>query len=91
MDKRFAISDEDLELVSGGVASGAAVMDDSQAGGHCPHCTQLMNRTADGGYVCPNCGAVYDKSGRQIGGSGYDQNNLSKKGVSSFGSSLKKK
>ncbi|MBQ9605616.1 MAG: hypothetical protein IJV16_00365 [Lachnospiraceae bacterium] len=64
MDKRFAIDDENLENVSGGIAE---VGDDPQVGGRCPYCTTLMNRTATG-YVCPDCGSVFDMNGNQIGG-----------------------
>ena len=82
MDKKFAINDEELEMVSGGIAETG---DDSQAAGRCPYCTTLMNRTASG-YVCPDCGSMFDLKGTQIGGMVHESKTR-RTGGSSFGSS----
>ncbi|MBO5551799.1 MAG: hypothetical protein J5966_07550 [Lachnospiraceae bacterium] len=88
MDKRFAIPDEELNQVSGGIIVTSGIADDPQAGGHCPNCTALMNKTATG-YVCPDCGAVFDKNGKQISGAASER--LAKRvGGSSFGRDFKK-
>ena len=72
------LTDIELEYAAGGVEITGS--DDPQANGRCKEagCTAYLRKTASG-YMCPDCGAVYDENKNLIT-VWKDQ----KKGVKSF-------
>ena len=70
------LSDDDLEFVAGGAGKGA-FEDDPQANGRCKvkGCSGYLQKLPGGGYICSNCGQVYDKNRQPVTkGSGFDLN-----------------
>ena len=57
------LDDEMLDRVAGGMG----VSDDPQSAGRCPHCSAYLKKTPYG-YVCRDCGAMYDRNRRPLAG-----------------------
>lgn len=62
------LTEDELELTAGGRGAAGPTKDDPQTNGRCKatkDCSSYLQKTMDG-YICPDCGALYDKDRRLV-------------------------